>query len=75
MTDLAGVSGKDAVKAFMKVGYVVIRQRGSHVRMKSDERSTFPLTIPLHKELKIRLLRQLIQDAGLVNETFLDLLK
>jgi len=30
---LPSVSGKQAVKCFEKLGYQVIRQRGSHIRM------------------------------------------
>ncbi|MBU4221642.1 MAG: type II toxin-antitoxin system HicA family toxin [Euryarchaeota archaeon] len=29
------VSGKDAVRAFGKLGYVTVRQIGSHIRMKN----------------------------------------
>lgn len=74
MTQLAGISGKDAVKAFGKIGYVVTRQKGSHVRLKSTLRPSDPLTIPLHKELKIGLIKALIQDAGLTEQAFLDLI-
>lgn len=33
MTGLPVVSAKDAIKAFMKIGYQVVRQRGSHIRL------------------------------------------
>lgn len=74
MTRLAGISGKDAVKAFEKIGYVVVRQKGSHVRLKNNFRPEKPLTIPLHKEVKIGLLKALIHDAGLSEQEFLNLL-
>ena len=31
MGTLANISGKNAVKAFMKAGYVVAHQEGSHI--------------------------------------------
>jgi predicted RNA binding protein YcfA (HicA-like mRNA interferase family) len=34
------VSGKDAIKAFEKLGYVMVRQTGSHVRMKHQSDHT-----------------------------------
>jgi len=65
------VSGKDAIKAFGKIGYVVVRQTGSHVRMKHQSNSTMkPLTIPNHKVLAKGLLRKLLRDAELTVEEF-----
>lgn len=74
MTKLGGISGKKAIKKFQKLGYQVIRQKGSHTRLKNFENQKCkPLTIPLHKELKIGLLNQLIKDAELTVEEFLEL--
>lgn len=71
---LAGVSGKDAVRRFCKVGYTPVRQRGSHIRLLHfDNNHHKPLTIPLKKELKLGLLHQLIKDANLTVKEFLDL--
>ena len=40
------IRGKDLVAFLEKLGFVIIRQKGSHVRMKSDDgRYT---TIPVH---------------------------
>jgi len=44
------ISGKDAVKAFGKLGYVTVRQTGSNIRMKhQSDSSKNPLSIPNHK--------------------------
>lgn len=76
MNKLPIVSGNDAVRAFEKLGYQVVRQKGSHIRMRDDANPTHqPLTIPNHKELKPGLLRRLIRDAGLTVEQFNELLK
>jgi len=65
------VSGKDAVKAFGKLGYVVVRQTGSHIRMKhQSDRSKKPLTIPNHKVIGKGLLRKLLRDAEITPEDF-----
>ncbi len=53
------VSGAEAVKAFETLDYEVVRQSGSHVRMKCAGRQ--PITVPLHDELKQGLLRSLIK--------------
>ena len=75
MPKLPVISGKQAIKSFEKIGYQVVRQRGSHVRMrhKSDSNKQ-PLTIPLHKTLSKGLIRKLVRDAELLLEEFLKLL-
>ncbi len=70
---LPRVSGKEAVKAFTKAGWVVSRQKGSHVILeKSGVRST--LSVPQHPELDRGLLRHLIRVAGMTVNEFCDLL-
>ena len=69
------ISGKDAVKAFRKIGYEVVRQKGSHLRLKDPTNPAHkPITIPDHKELKPGLLRKLIRDANLSIEDFIKLI-
>ena len=58
------VSGQQLIKALEKTGWVVVRQRGSHVRLKHDGRMT-PLVIPLHRELKRGTLAGILRDAGI----------
>ncbi|MEX2682597.1 MAG: type II toxin-antitoxin system HicA family toxin [Candidatus Sigynarchaeota archaeon] len=72
---LPPVSGDQAIKVFLKLGYETVHQKGSHVRLKhpSDVQRR-PLTVPLHKELKIGLLRRLLNDANLSHDEFLGLL-
>ncbi len=70
------ISGRKAVEVFKTIGYKVVRQRGSHIRLRDEiNPKHLPLTIPDHKELKFGLLRKLIRDAGLTVEEFLKLLK
>jgi len=70
------ISGKDVIKIFEKIGYKVVRQKGSHVRLRDDKNEFHnPVTIPNHKVLKIGLLRKLIKDANLSVEEFLFLVK
>jgi len=73
MAKLPVISGKKAIKAFEKAGFVKCRQRGSHVNMKKEGEPVL-LPVPLHRELKRSLLRDLIRDAGLTTEQFVDLL-
>ncbi|MFH0904004.1 MAG: type II toxin-antitoxin system HicA family toxin [Methanobacteriota archaeon] len=46
------ISGKEALKALERVGFVVVRQRGSHVRIKKvTSKSVIKITIPIHETL------------------------
>jgi len=73
MSKLPVVSGADCIKALEKVGFVVHRQRGSHITM---VRRTPPAqtTIPNHKELDRGTLRAVIRQAGLSVDEFVALL-
>ena len=69
------ISGKDAVKTFEKLGYVQIRQTGSHIRMKHiSDNSKKPITIPNHGVLGKGLLRKLLRDVEISVEDFVYLL-
>ena len=69
------LSGDDIVKVLNKIGYKVVRQRGSHLRLKDPGNPSHkPISVPLHKELKPGLLRKIIRDADLSVEELLDLL-
>ena len=69
------ISGRQAVRAFERLGYEVVRQRGSHLRLRHrQDPQRQPLTVPDHDTLKPGLLRRLIRDAQLDLEGFLELL-
>lgn len=67
------ISGKQALKAFTKAGWHLDRIHGSHAIMRKDG-SSVTLSVPLHKELRKGLLRDLIKDAELDLEEFLNYL-
>ena len=69
MGELANISGKRARKAFLRLGYVMDRQKGSHMILIHESRPT--LSLPNHKELAPALLRGLISKSGFSTEEFL----
>jgi predicted RNA binding protein YcfA (HicA-like mRNA interferase family) len=70
---LANISGRNAAKAFQKIGWQIRCQVGSHlVLTKSGIRQN--LTVPQHAELAPGTLRGLIKTAGLTVDEFLALL-
>jgi predicted RNA binding protein YcfA (HicA-like mRNA interferase family) len=70
MPKLPVVSGKETIKKLEKAGYAIMRQKGSHVRLRSDQLDAMPITVPLHNEIKQGLLLQILKDAGLTIEQF-----
>lgn len=69
MARLPVLSGAEAVKIFVKAGWTVARQRGSHVVLVKDG-SIATLAVPDHKELAKGMLRSLIRAAGMTTEAF-----
>jgi predicted RNA binding protein YcfA (HicA-like mRNA interferase family) len=70
VADLPVISGREAVRAFRKVGYETDRQRGSHIILRQAESPHRRLTVPDHKELRKGTLRALIRQAGLSIDGF-----
>ena len=67
------VSGERLVKALRKDGWVAVRQRGSHVRLKKSGRRN-ALVVPLHKEIRRGTLGGILRDADLSIDDLLRLL-
>jgi len=69
------VKAEKVIKVLVKLGFIVVRQRGSHVILKHpDGRVT---VVPVHQgeELGRGILREIIKDAGIDKVEFLELLK
>jgi predicted RNA binding protein YcfA (HicA-like mRNA interferase family) len=66
MSKLPGVNHLDAVRAFEKAGFRIIRQ-GKHIVM-SD--GVHFLTIPRHNPVKAFTMGGIVKDAGLTIEAF-----
>ena len=73
MSNLPIISGLECVKALEKIGFVVDRQRGSHIIMVREEPRT-TISVPDHKELDRGTLRGIIRQAGLSVDEFIELL-
>ncbi len=67
------VSGTQLIAALGKVGWVAVRQRGSHVLLKHPDRSV-SLVVPLHRELKRGTLTGVLREAGVDREELRGLL-
>lgn len=73
---LPRVSHREVRKVLAKIGYVEVRQRGSHLRLRHpDPARGRPVTVPLHDIIKPGLLRRILRDAGLTPDEFRALLR
>jgi len=59
------VSGRDLIKFLKKLGYEVVRQRGSHVRLRKEtENGVHNITIPYHDEIAKGTLNAILNDVS-----------
>ena len=61
-----GVSGDRLIRALQHVGYSVIRQRGSHVRLQHAGPPAHTITVPLHNPLKTGTLHGVLAEVALM---------
>lgn len=73
MSKLPVISGMECVRALARIGFVIDRQRGSHIILVREEpRAT--VSVPDHKELDRGTLRAIIRQVGLSVDEFANLL-
>ncbi|HNZ26066.1 MAG TPA: type II toxin-antitoxin system HicA family toxin [Spirochaetota bacterium] len=72
MSGLPKISGKECAAIFEKIGFIFVRQHGSHLIYKRNNPYA-QTTIPNHKELDRGTLRAIIRQAGLSTNEFMDL--
>jgi predicted RNA binding protein YcfA (HicA-like mRNA interferase family) len=58
-----GVSGHRLIRALEQLGYDVVRQKGSHVRLRHNGPPAHQITIPLHSSLKTGTLHTILSDV------------
>ena len=74
MSVLPRVSGREVVKALLKIGYEQDRQRGSHIILRQVVAPHRRLVVPDHNEVAKGTLRVIIRQAGLTVDEFKALL-
>ena len=71
MSKLNSVSARECVRALERAGFVLKRQNGSHIIMGKPGKR---VVVPNHKQLKIGTLRNILDQAGLTPDEFIELL-
>jgi predicted RNA binding protein YcfA (HicA-like mRNA interferase family) len=73
MSKLPVISGAECVKALEKIGFVINRQKGSHIILVCEE-PRITVSVPDHKELDRGTLRAIIRQISLSVDELIELL-
>jgi len=75
MTKVPSINYDKVIRALRKHGWVVVRQKGSHIRLqKHTEQETLKLTVPAHRPIKRSTLSHILKQAKLDVNHFIELL-
>ena len=58
------VSGGQLGRAMARLGYGLVRQKGSHMRYTTSQRGTHHVTIPDHRPIKTGTLHGILKDVA-----------
>ena len=58
------LSGSELAKALGRVGYRIVRQSGSHLRLTAETSPAHHVTIPAHSPLKVGTLAAILADVA-----------
>jgi predicted RNA binding protein YcfA (HicA-like mRNA interferase family) len=75
MSKVPSLSYQKIIAALERDGWIVVRQRGSHIRLEkklSDE--TLKITVPAHRPVKRSTLAKILKQAKINLDRFLELL-
>jgi predicted RNA binding protein YcfA (HicA-like mRNA interferase family) len=75
MSKLPSLTGKEIVSLLKKVGFIVERQRGSHVFLKHDDGRV--TVVPIHSGERIGpgLLSKILRDVEMTKDELLEILE
>ena len=72
MPKLPRVSGAEVVRALGRLGFAVVRQRGSHIVLR---RGSSGCVVPNHRELKTGTLAGVLKQAGVSADDLIEALR
>ncbi|MBC8204071.1 type II toxin-antitoxin system HicA family toxin [bacterium] len=69
------VTSRQLIRALKKAGFVIHRQKGSHIHMKHEEPPMIVISVPYHNvDIKKGTLRRILKDAKLSVNQFRELI-
>ncbi len=67
-----GVSADRLIRALEHLGYAIVRQRGSHVRLRHEGPPAHSITVPLHDPLKTGTLHGILTEVSLMRSVSIE---
>jgi predicted RNA binding protein YcfA (HicA-like mRNA interferase family) len=58
------ISAQELIKSLQKLGYVISRQKGSHIRLKTLSNGEHNITVPNHNPVKLGTLSSILGDVA-----------
>ncbi len=71
MPSLPVISGSEAIRALQRLGFSVVRQRGSHIVLRKGSQGC---VVPNHREIKTGTLAGLLKQGGVSIDDFINAL-
>ena len=71
MSDFPIISGVKLVKLLSKLGFEIVRQKGSHVFVKHRDGRTSVIPVHKGKDLKLGLLKKILKEVNISVKEFL----
>jgi predicted RNA binding protein YcfA (HicA-like mRNA interferase family) len=71
MPKLPRISGTELIRALERLGFTVVRQRGSHIIMR---RGSSGCVVPNHRKIKVGTLTGILKQAEVSADEFMDAL-
>jgi predicted RNA binding protein YcfA (HicA-like mRNA interferase family) len=75
MTKVPSLNYDKVISALRRDGWVVVRQRGSHIRLQKHlDADTLKIVVPAHRPIKRSTLSHILKQADISLDRFLELL-
>jgi predicted RNA binding protein YcfA (HicA-like mRNA interferase family) len=72
---LPALSGRQLVRALQRAGFLLLRQKGSHVSLEKHTADGYWRTVvPLHREIRPGTLSDILKQCGLTKDELAELL-
>jgi predicted RNA binding protein YcfA (HicA-like mRNA interferase family) len=75
MAKLPNATGEELIAALQKVGFCIVRQKGSHVRMRHEDNRVASIPVHARKTIGKGLLVKILRDADLTKNELIELLR
>ena len=72
MPKLPVLSGEELIKLFIRNGFTIVRQKGSHVTLQKQDYKT---VVPLHNDLSKGTLLAILKQCGLSKDELVNLIQ